>query len=308
MSERMRSRPAAAEPAEPAEPAAPAVAAGNRGVARLPDAVAAFDAVAPWFEERFGGWHSVAAQRRAVRRQLIAAFPAGARVLELAGGTGGDALFLAAHGRRVLLTDGAPAMVRIAAERATAAGLSHAVSAQPLVLEDIEEFAAAHEPGSFDGVCSNFAGLNCVADLRAIARALARLLPAGAPAILVLFGPLPPGELIVQLLRGEPRAGFRRLRRRDAPARLGGRAFRVHYPTPRQVVRAFDPWFALRAIRGIGIAVPPSAAEPFISRFPRLVRILEAVDRVIAAPLAPLGDHVLFHFTRAPAPAGEPTP
>lgn len=273
--------------------------------AQLPDAVAAFDAVAGSFHERFGGWLSVAAQRRAVRRHLLEAFPVGARILELAGGTGDDALFLAARGRHVLLTDGAPDMVRIAGARAAAAGLAQALAVQPLVLESIEAFAAAHTSASFDGAFSNFAGLNCVAELRPAARALARLLPPGAPAILVLFGPLPPGELIVQTLRGSPRAAFRRLRRHDVPARLGGRAFRVHYPTPRQVVRAFAPWFTLRAMRGIGIAVPPSAAEPFISRFPRIVRALEAVDRVIAAPLAPLGDHVLFHFTRVPASAGE---
>ena len=39
---------------------------------------------------------SVAAQRRSVRRELLGAFPPGARLLELGGGTGEDALFLAA--------------------------------------------------------------------------------------------------------------------------------------------------------------------------------------------------------------------
>ncbi|HEX6909482.1 MAG TPA: hypothetical protein VF142_03775, partial [Longimicrobium sp.] len=57
-------------------------------VRALPPAAAAFDTVAPRFDERFGPWRSVAAQRRAVRRHLLAAFPAGAHVLELGGGTG----------------------------------------------------------------------------------------------------------------------------------------------------------------------------------------------------------------------------
>jgi hypothetical protein len=52
-------------------------------------------------------------------------------------------------------------------------------------------------------------------------------------------------------------------------------------------------------VRGIGILVPPSAAEPWISRFPRLIRGLEVLDRRLAAPLALLGDHVLLHFERA---------
>jgi hypothetical protein len=49
----------------------------------LSPAVRAFDALAPGFDAAFAGWKSVAAQRRAVRRALLAAFPPGARLLEL---------------------------------------------------------------------------------------------------------------------------------------------------------------------------------------------------------------------------------
>jgi SAM-dependent methyltransferase len=268
----------------------------------LPEAVAAFDAAAGRFDERFGGWLSVAAQRRAVRRHLLATFPAGARLIELAGGTGADALFLAQRGYRVLLTDGAPAMLRTAAQRAESAGLSHRIEVQQMVLEHADEFSRTFAPCSFDGAYSVFAGLNCVADLRPVARSLARLLPVGAAAVLVMFGPLPPTELLVQVLRGEPATAFRRLRRCGAAARLGGRTFAVHYPTPLSIARSFEPWFELRRTRGIGIAVPPSAAEPFISRFPRLVRTLERVDRILEVPFARFADHVLFHFVRVPVP------
>src|SRR5215208_5724211 len=80
----------------------------------LPTAARAFDAVAESFDERFGAWRSVAAQRRAVRSVLLRAFPVGSRVLELGGGTGEDARWLAERGREVLLTDASPAMVRVA--------------------------------------------------------------------------------------------------------------------------------------------------------------------------------------------------
>jgi hypothetical protein len=161
--------------------------------------------------------------------------------------------------------------------------------------------------GPFDGAFSNFAALNCVADLRPVARGLARLLRGDAPALLVLFGPLPPGEMVVEAVRGRPRAAFRRLARGDVDARLGGCAFTVRYHRPADVRRAFAPWFRLERMRGIGVFVPPSAAEPWISRFPRLVRALEAIDRVVEAPLARLGDHVLYHLVRtdAPAPSAE---
>lgn len=268
----------------------------------VPPAVSAFDKMADRFDARFGEWASVAAQRNAVRRHLLAAFPAGSHLLELAGGTGEDALFMAARGRSVLLTDGSPAMIAQAHAKAAAAGLADHVSTRQLLLEQLD--AASGDPRDsglarvFDGAWSNFAGLNCVADLRPVARGLARLLPHRAAALLVMFGPLPPGEVLTQLVRGNPRAAFRRLRRGAADARIGGVGFDVHYPAPWTVARAFAPWFRLHRVRGIGVFVPPSAAEPFISRLPRLVGTLEALDRVAAAPLALLGDHLLLHFVR----------
>src|SRR5690606_11984021 len=149
--------------------------------------------------------------------------PPGARLLELGGGTGEDAVFLAAHERRVLLTDGAPRMVAEAAARAQRAGLTGRIETRTLLLEEVEAFARERrraEGARFDGAYSNFAALNCVPDLTPIARGLAMLLRPGASAVLVLFGPLPPGEILVQLVHGDVRAAFRRLSRGPVPARL----------------------------------------------------------------------------------------
>lgn len=270
----------------------------------LAPAADAFDRIAARFDERFGAWESVAAQRRAVRRELLAAFPAGARVLELGGGTGEDAAFLADHGRSVLVTDPSPAMVSIARDKL--AGRAATSRAEVRAAEELEALAAEREGAGeapFDGAFSNFAGLNCAGDLRPVARGLARLLRPGAPALLVLFGTLPPGEAIVELLRGRRENAFRRRARGDVPARLGGRDFTVRYPRRGDVVGAFAPWFRLKRTRGIGVFVPPSAAEPWISRHPRLLRLLEALDRAAAAPLAALGDHVVYHLVRTDASA-----
>jgi SAM-dependent methyltransferase len=267
----------------------------------LPPAVAAFDALAPRFDERFAPWESVAAQRRAVRRELLAAFPEGSALLELGGGTGEDALFLAARGRSVTLTDGSPRMVERARAKAREAGLDAAVRAERVTIEELARFAedraSAHAP-PFVGCFSNFAALNCVEDLPAVGRALARLLRPGARALLVVFGPFSPGEALVLSLRGRPRAALRRLGRGAVHARVGEHEFSVRYPAPRVYARAFAPHLALRRVRGVGIAVPPSSAEPFVSRFPRVLHALERLDRVLSAPLALLGDHVLLDFER----------
>src|SRR5271170_101298 len=131
-------------------------------------AAAAFDSVAEAFDERFGSWKSVAAQRDAVRSELARAFPPGSSLLEIGGGTGLDALWLTELGRRVFLTDASPAMVRIARRRL---GSRTAV----LPAERIDELDEA----PFDGAFSNFAALNCVGDLAPVARGLARLVRPG---------------------------------------------------------------------------------------------------------------------------------
>ncbi|HMA29407.1 MAG TPA: class I SAM-dependent methyltransferase [Thermoanaerobaculia bacterium] len=270
--------------------------------ASLPAAVRAFDALAPLFDERFSAWKSVAAQRRAVRRALLATFPEGSTLIELGGGTGEDALFLAQRGRRVFVTDGAPAMVARATEKARAAGAADRVAAERVSLEDLDAWAAARKGTIFDGAFSNFASLNCVTEHVSVARGLAHVLPAGRRALLVVFGPFSPGEILVLLARGETRAAFRRLRRSAAPARVSGESFTVTYPSPKALATAFAPWFRLRGTRGVGIFVPPSSAEPVASRFPRLLGALERLDRLAARPLALLGDHVLLDFERTAAP------
>jgi hypothetical protein len=58
-------------------------------------------------------------------------------------------------------------------------------------------------------------------------------------------------------------------------------------------------------MRGVGIFVPPSAAEPWISRFPRIVSFLAGADRIASAPLALLADHVLLHIERTAESAPE---
>jgi hypothetical protein len=79
---------------------------------------------------------------------------------------------------------------------------------------------------------------------------------------------------------------------------LSGRRFPVRYHRQQDIVRALQPWFRIVRRRGIGVFVPPSAAEPWISRHPRALRVLERLDRVVADVLAPLGDHVLYQFER----------
>lgn len=263
----------------------------------LRPAAFAFDAIAPIFDDRFGAWASVAAQRRAVRTALLQQFPPMSHVLEVGGGTGEDAVFLAEHGFRLLLTDASPAMVDIARQKLSSLGSC----AEVVAGEDIERFAEERRRAGgplLDGAFSNFSPLNCVQDIGSVAKGLAALLKPGAVAMLVLFGTCCPAEMLVETLCGRPQNSLRRFRRGASPAKLAKRKFEVFYHRGSELRRAFEPWFELERKIGIGIAVPPSAAEPWISGHPRLLANMEAFDRVMARSLASFGDHVLYQFRR----------
>ena len=116
--------------------------------------------------------------------------------------------------------------------------------------------------------------------------------------MLVVFGTCCPAEMIVETLRGRPSQALRRFQRGIVPARLAKREFQVVYHRHAELVRAFQPWFVLEKRIGIGVTVPPSAAEPWISGHPGLLAVMERMDRVLSRPLAMLGDHVLYQFRR----------
>jgi ubiquinone/menaquinone biosynthesis C-methylase UbiE len=269
----------------------------------LPPAAQAFDAIAERFDERYGAWRSVAAQRNAVRASLLRTFPAGARLLEIGGGTGEDARALAERGREVLLTDASPRMVRVAAEKLRPFGGPPPRVAGAERLASIADERDAQYLSPFDGAFSNFAALNCVSDLTPVANALARLVRPAGRALLVLFGTACMGEVIVQLVRRDVASAFRRRARGDVAARLGGQDFVVRYHRGSELSRAMHPWFRLVARRGVGLFVPPSAAEPWISGYPHIVAFMERADRLVSRPLAAFGDHVLYDFERTSAPA-----
>ena len=251
---------------------------------------AAFDAIAGEFDATFDAWLSVGIQRDQVRRVLLATFPSGSRLLEIGGGTGADAAWLMARGRDVVLTDASPAMV------AQAALKIGGERTQALPAERLGKMRARH--GAFDGAFSNFAALNCVDDLGAVGTALARLIRPGGSAVLVVFGRFCPGEIVVEAVRGRWRNCLRRLRRGPLEASLRGRRFAIRYHARAEFEAAMAPHFRLRSRTAIGLFVPPSAAEPWISRHPRLLSALAAGDRLLARHLPPFGDHVAYVFER----------
>jgi hypothetical protein len=165
-------------------------------------------------------------------------------------------------------------------------------------IEGIGELAAE---GPFDGVFSNFAGLNCVADLHSVAGDLARLVKPGGRAVLCVFGRICLWEILWYSVHGQFAKAWRRMRSGGTPARLApGHHVSVRYPSIAALGRDFSPHFRLRGWKGVGVAVPPSYLEPWAARFGRLFTFAVRLDRLLGRcpGFRSLADHVVLVLER----------
>jgi ubiquinone/menaquinone biosynthesis C-methylase UbiE len=261
----------------------------------------AFDTLADRYDDVFTRSLIGRAQRDAVWNVLDTVFEPGARILELNCGTGEDALFLARNDIAVVACDGSAQMIATASQR-----LREEAPEAPIhfLVLPTEHLPRLRPHVRFDGALSNFSGLNCVADLDHAARELGRLVVSRAPVMLCMSTRFCLSETLWFLFHGKFRKAFRRMPGR-ATAKLGPYSVEVYYPTLARLKRVFSPWFRLRAVRGIGVTVPPSYLETIMRRWPRLLSCLHAIDRRIAhlPGFRVLGDHMLLHFERVEEPA-----
>ena len=258
--------------------------------------VLAFDSLAPKYDDLFTRSLIGRAQRGAVWDVILDVFEPGAHILEINCGTGEDALFLARHDISVVACDASQQMIHTARQRMQAEDPHADIQFELLRTEHLSQLRPSE---LFDGALSNFSGLNCVANLDHAARDLASLLFPGAPVLICLSTRFCIAEMLWFLLHGEFRKAFRRTSG-IATARVGEFEVKVHYPTLREVKRAFSPWFRLHSCLGIGVAVPPSYLEPTIRKRPRLLDLLRSIDKRISnLPLfRTMGDHMLLCFER----------
>src|SRR5262249_34523435 len=150
----------------------------------------------------------------------------------------------------------------------------------------IEELRKLKDRRCFDGVLSNFGGLNCISNLQQFGSDLARIVRPGGRAMLCVMGRWCLWELSYYLGRFQLQKAFRRIRACGAVVELrtpqfsdfdtespsAGRTrretpqLRVYYPTVSKLSRALAPHFIRRSFRAVGLVVPPSYLEPWVSR------------------------------------------
>jgi SAM-dependent methyltransferase len=256
----------------------------------------AFDAFAADYDAAFT--HSPLGQllRRRVWRVLADYFQAGQTVLELACGTGEDAVWLAQRGVSVTATDGSAEMVKATAVKAQQNNLSDHITPHHLSLQKLPTHYALRNT-QYDGAFSNFGGLNTLSGWRPLAAALARLVRPGGHLVLVPMGPVCPWEIGWYGLHGQWKTAVRRWRQ-PATARIGPSLIPVWYPSARRLRQDFAPWFECVHVESLGLWLPPSYLAPWVERRPRLFAALNRLEDKTARLSPGWGDHYIMVLGR----------
>ena len=259
-------------------------------------AAQAFDRLAAKYDQRFTNSLLGRLQRQVVWDTLSKVFEPGQSVLELNCGTGEDALFLVNRGVNVVACDASPRMIEIAKSKVAQRHRDAPARFEVLPNERLDTLQVAAQ---FDGVLSNFSGLNCVVDLSQVAGHLGRLVRPRGRALACMSTRICLWEILWFLCHRNPRKAFRRLSGKTV-ASIEEIPIPVRYPSKRSVCRAFSPWFLLRKVTAVGLFIPPSYVEDWSSRHTRTIAALELLDRLSRhlPGFAEFGDHVLFEFER----------
>src|SRR5689334_8181020 len=210
---------------------------------------APFDALAATYDEIFTLTAVGRAQRAAVQEEMDRYFLPGHRILEINSGTGVDAIHLAQRGVRVVACDESAEMIRVARRHAQEAGVRDLIEFQILRTENIFMLGKAFQ---FDGLLSNFGGLNCTEDISLLASDLAASIKPGAKAIICVFSSFCAWETIWFLAHAMPAKAFRRRRASTAASFSGRAAFEVYRHSLRGLKDALTPYFRLLRSKGVG--------------------------------------------------------
>ena len=254
-----------------------------------------FDAAAKFYDEEFTQSTIGRMQRKRVWNYLSETLGnKPLRILEINGGTGEDAIWLAQQGHDVTCTDISPEMLSIAEEKTVHLSDDLGIHFKKLDVRKIHEFEVEDH---YDIIFSNFGGLNCISpeELALFFSALPWLLNPNGRFVGVFLGKFCFWEYLYFTLKGNREKAWRRQSKEAVMANVSGVQVPTWYFSPEEVAQSV-PQGKQIGLKAIGSFIPPSYLQPFFDNKKMLLRGLRNLeygfDRVNS--LAQISDHFLI--------------
>jgi SAM-dependent methyltransferase len=266
-------------------------------LSQLQDTQDAFDSVAADYDGPRGNNELIQEMRRELWRWLDSTFNPRSRLIDIGCGTGLDAIRMARLGHQVTATDWSPKMAQRTSDRAARERLTDRVQALPMGAHELRQLDGR---GVYDGAYSNLGPLNCVPDLREVARECARLLRPDGALVFTVVGRICPWEIAHYARRRQWARVKVRFARSSVPVSMNKHTVWTRYYRPREFYRAFEEHFTLAHYRGLCVFAPPPYLTWIRERHSRLYESLWQIDRRVAGwpVLREFGDHFLMVMTR----------
>ncbi len=236
----------------------------------------AYDRNADKYDEFIENNPNLMRMRQRVYKFITARLPKGSRILDLACGTGTDAVWFAQNGYFVHGVDISGEMLDRAKQKVVDLNLQDRLSFEQLSYTELKN--ANLEP--FDLTFSNFGGLNCVSDIKLVADSVRPLMKKNACVIWALMPPFCLWESAM-LLRGKFKLATRRFSGHSTVFKEGLN-YPVYYYTPSQIANAWGSDFQIEAIEALSVITPPATNKDFALKRPRMFETLSALDDFFA--------------------------
>jgi len=211
--------------------------------------------------------------RRQIHAHTLRNFKSGDEILELNCGTGIDAVFFASQGMKVHATDISEGMLNELQKKISEKNLQEKITTQRCSYTQLKNI----EKKNFDGIFSDFGGLNCVKDIESVIQSFKSLLKPGGVVTLVIMPPICPWEILLAF-KGNFKTAFRRFNSNGAASHLEGETFMSYYFKPSRIISAFGKDYEVMELQGLGSFVPPPYLEKFPKKHPNLFRRLKSLD------------------------------
>ncbi len=230
--------------------------------------------------------------REIVHKVYLNNFNEGNELLELNAGTGIDALFLAGHGIRVFATDISDKMIEIIKEKVKKQKAERLVEIKTCSFGEISSIPK----NSYDGVISNFGGLNCIDNFDKLSEDLASKIKQGGKFIAVVMNKICPWEILYYALRYDFKNVFRRAKAEGIEAVLGNELVKTYYFTPAQFAGFFENQFKVKRVYTLGLFTPPPFLIGIYRRLTLIVKIFMKIDELLKGifPFNRIGDHFII--------------